>query len=566
MNRRSKSTSGVASSTQKRSRAGCRECRRLHRKCDETQPACLNCSDAGKTCAYSKPLSWGGRPFPKSPFGQALTAGVVAVPVIEASTAADGAETSSFIYSVAPAKRHSVNRFSKPTLDAQPLAPVVVADPCTRSIVRLATPKDDTSPTMSRINQTNPDWLPWLPTEHRSLLHYFAESVAPCFSLHRIHHRIFCTSLVPMALATSHGPHLLSAVLLAAATHQNALTRRKCEIDSSKLLQTCLRHLRRQDLGHSADLDNIAIATSLTLCLVDIMSGCPKDPSWRTHLKGALALLDSSEHFDDSKTSTTTRRVLWRWCRSFQTISLSCPSFNPGELTLSASLSAERREIETMDYIDLFDGFSTKLLPVFEEINDLCVERNTLHSFQLRIANHEDTEVLLELHSRRCDRLAMRIKAMIEQPIKVLDPWLPLADHDAQEDFMLLDRVYHYTALLEFYQRILDMPCTAADVQQAVKSGIEAFKAMKFHVGSCPTVATLHPIFTIGCSVCTAEDRAFVLDRLDRLNCLFTMGNVPSARLFLLELWQLNDLLRLTGSHLQWDKLMLQKGWDLALY
>lgn len=253
-------------------------------------------------------------------------------------------------------------------------------------------------------------------------------------------------------------------------------------------------------------------------------------------------------------------------------------------MTLSSTLSAVTREIDLVDYIDLFDGFSNRLLPVFEEINDLCAEKKTLNHLLERMASGEDIKLLLRLQSRRCDRLAMRIKAMIKQPTSVLDPLLPLDDHDAQADFMLLDRVYHYTALLELYQRVLDKAPTAPEVQEAVKSGIEAFKAMKFHDGSCPAVATLHPTFTIGCSVCTVEDRAFILDWLDELNRRYTMGNVPLARSFLLELWQLNDLLRLTGLHLKWDKLMrklkghlcvllhylivlpVQKGWDLSLY
>lgn len=62
-----------------RSRGGCCECRRLHRKCDERRPHCANCLTVGKTCSYNKNLSWGGRPFGKSPFGKALAAGVVPI-------------------------------------------------------------------------------------------------------------------------------------------------------------------------------------------------------------------------------------------------------------------------------------------------------------------------------------------------------------------------------------------------------------------------------------------------------------------------------------------------------
>lgn len=55
-----------------RSRNGCAECRRRRRKCDEHKPACSNCRRAEKTCSYVTQLSWGGRSFGKSRFGECL--------------------------------------------------------------------------------------------------------------------------------------------------------------------------------------------------------------------------------------------------------------------------------------------------------------------------------------------------------------------------------------------------------------------------------------------------------------------------------------------------------------
>lgn len=69
----------------RRSRTGCQNCRRLHRKCDETKPACLECLGSGKQCVYGLRLSWGGRPFAKSSFGRCLQTAVAVVPVSEPS-------------------------------------------------------------------------------------------------------------------------------------------------------------------------------------------------------------------------------------------------------------------------------------------------------------------------------------------------------------------------------------------------------------------------------------------------------------------------------------------------
>ena len=66
----------VAAPKTKRSRNGCNECRRLHRRCDEGKPECQNCLDAGKPCTYQKQLSWGGRPLKRGPWKSALGSGV----------------------------------------------------------------------------------------------------------------------------------------------------------------------------------------------------------------------------------------------------------------------------------------------------------------------------------------------------------------------------------------------------------------------------------------------------------------------------------------------------------
>lgn len=71
----------------RRSRNGCRECRRLHRRCTEDKPACQYCQDGGLDCRYTIDLSWGGRPFTKSRFGKCVMVGHVVAYVQPASGA-----------------------------------------------------------------------------------------------------------------------------------------------------------------------------------------------------------------------------------------------------------------------------------------------------------------------------------------------------------------------------------------------------------------------------------------------------------------------------------------------
>lgn len=53
-----------------RSRSGCLECRQHHQKCDELRPVCSRCQGRGLSCTYKLRITWGGRSFRKSPFGQ----------------------------------------------------------------------------------------------------------------------------------------------------------------------------------------------------------------------------------------------------------------------------------------------------------------------------------------------------------------------------------------------------------------------------------------------------------------------------------------------------------------
>lgn len=46
-----------------RSRLGCKNCKRLKIKCDETKPSCSYCVKNNTKCDYSLKLTWGGRPY-----------------------------------------------------------------------------------------------------------------------------------------------------------------------------------------------------------------------------------------------------------------------------------------------------------------------------------------------------------------------------------------------------------------------------------------------------------------------------------------------------------------------
>lgn len=72
----------------RRSKNGCRGCRRIRRKCDEQRPSCGRCVANRTLCSYQPIISWGGRAFRKSAFGK--IADIVPVKVEDQSSDAIG--------------------------------------------------------------------------------------------------------------------------------------------------------------------------------------------------------------------------------------------------------------------------------------------------------------------------------------------------------------------------------------------------------------------------------------------------------------------------------------------
>ncbi|KAH6874417.1 fungal-specific transcription factor domain-containing protein [Thelonectria olida] len=529
-----------------RSRQGCRECRRLHRKCDERRPHCDNCLSVGKTCSYKKNLSWGGRPFGKSSFGKTLGAGVVLVNSTGSSTSTAQAGTSPFVYS-----------------STQP-APSTRSSECD-TIARSGSPPLRIDSSTPNPLELTPDWLSWMSTEHRSLIDHFARNLTPCFSIHPVQHASFCSNFLPLALDSTHGTCLLAAILTSALVHRDSLTSPESDIRFAHLYQTCIYHLRQKLASENAEVDDVYVATALILCLTEILAGGRKLGTWRMHLNGAAASLDSFAP-NSTKSTSSTRLFLWRWCRSLRANALSSAQ----QALPSPLLGTDLDDIKMLEseYIDLFDGFSTDLLPIFREINDLVQEANAIRDLEQRhVEAPQSIRVLRSMLGSRCSRLISKIKAMSKQPVNKLDPLIPLSQQNAHcIDFVLLNQVYHHTALLQLYQRVLDKPQADPEVQDVVRSGINCLRQLRLQDYASPGVATLHPIFTIGCSVSTIEERLFVMDWLENMRKRYSMGNVQSSKSFLLELWQRNDALEATGSHMRWDKLMLEKNWDLSLY
>ncbi|KAI9738090.1 MAG: hypothetical protein M1818_005518 [Claussenomyces sp. TS43310] len=181
-------------------------------------------------------------------------------------------------------------------------------------------------------------------------------------SCHKTIQISLCSTIIPIALSSS---HLLAAVFYLAACHPVSLGLEQPVVETAHLKYASLQQLRAALSAPSEYISKeAALASTLTLCMAEIVSGGEEQNSWRTHFEGATAL----SFFDTGDLAQTmdspTKKLLKQLLQSIQAVAVSCGS---PELRSSRSLCEESHNA-TPNYIDELTGFSTSLLPVFEEI------------------------------------------------------------------------------------------------------------------------------------------------------------------------------------------------------
>ncbi|CAM1503632.1 Fc.00g012230.m01.CDS01 [Cosmosporella sp. VM-42] len=549
----------------RRSRTGCHNCRRLHRKCDETKPSCSGCLASQKQCVYGMRISWGGRPFKKSAFGQCLnqTATVVSIPAESyAGASLSGISPAcpidtdsldkSFVYGIDVSFRPSEAPRSGalPDLETDRAAP--------QGPVR-------TSPTLPPVARgiiQNPSQLSQLSSSHRVLLDHFLHTVTRSFSLHVATHHGFCTTYLPMALDSSTA--LLPTILEAAALHRRSLGLPQDERELVALRHASIRQFKVPTIGQDDATDDQAVATALMLCLCDILAGGEMTNSWKLHLQGAAAMLRQAceGHQDGSEKQTSiTRNFLWRWCESLEVLSLLGPTSNPeGQIVND----------EDSDYIDEFHGFSRGLIHVIQEVKLLLMERRSLQELWANLEGQSLQDCLGKLSyvMEERSRLAIRkVKSSLSRNSYTFHPSIQsFISPKIQSDFISIDRAFHHGILLNIYQRVQDLPLNHPNIEESVEAILMNLSQMELRDEACPGVAMLQPLFDAGCGSSRQDHRVRVLELMDSLEKCYGMGNVSRARTFLQEYWLEWDHQRGQGFDLQWDSFIEQKGWELSLY
>ncbi|EXJ86318.1 hypothetical protein A1O3_03269 [Capronia epimyces CBS 606.96] len=521
-------SSSCAPPRQRRSRTGCEECRRRHWKCNEAKPACAYCQSVGRPCVYSRQLSWGGRPFKKSRFGKCLDSGARAV----TSTGSDdtAATSKDFVYTYSPEavssrpRSESSSTTSSNTTVSEQEIPVIATAQAPTTAEDLAA--------LSALHLHVLAVAPGVSPESRPLFDYFVHGMSVSISCHKGIQDELCSAIVPMAVQV---PHLLSAVLALAAAHRQTSGlfqgERRFEMMKGKSLQQLRSAL---DCFNPADNDQL-LATTLILCMVEIISPNPSNASWRSHLHGAATLF-AHRHTSSRSNLTSASSFLRRKYQALQAIALACGSRRyTGPILLSPAA-------ETAAYIDDLAGFSTNLLPIFRAINDL----ESSHEMQESdfVCDDPPGPPHFDCHSpveHQSHLLFDRIQEMLatqKLSRSQQNPGnLPQAIH---HDFCLLDEAHHHMAILQVFRRgSLSVPRQVIDDSRRAILAILA--SISYHSTPCPAVAALPPLFVAGSFCTNPADRDKVRSLLKTLWVNFGMGNVRSCRTVLEKWWRQQD-------------------------
>ncbi|KAH7328759.1 fungal-specific transcription factor domain-containing protein [Stachybotrys elegans] len=488
-----------------RSRQGCDECRRRRRKCDEAKPACGQCTNFNRSCAYSIKLVWGGRKFKKSCFAQCLHG--QGGSARETNNGGEG-----FVYGT-----------DTSTPADAPTSALVVGIP------QSARPRAYSPEPHSLVPLNLPNGIT-LPSRYRKLLSYFAEDILASLSTHPSIHHDLREGLVPVMLGS---PHLLSASLALSAA--GLLSRGMTEIDGADILRV-IEHLQSSGLSllrtaltsqQNHDTQEILLVTCLIWCLADVFAAGQGNSSWRVHLQGFKAILDQREAVQQLvRTPGPTKpalRHLYLLYLSLQTLP-HVPALALPDQTCNSRSTIVDQLSGPETSIDGFLGYDEELLDILQTINQIgCSDQDA------------------STKRRESDLLLARLSDMIRRD-ESHPPNVSIASlrPEASRDFFLCHQSFQQATLIYLY-RLYDTPSASQQIRLAVNSISEMIDNMTQGQPCHTWVAMSMPLFTIGCEAFTVAQQNFVRDKIQKLETCLGSLHVRLVRQALEDMWRIRS-------------------------
>ncbi|KAK6855055.1 hypothetical protein PG995_008587 [Apiospora arundinis] len=325
------------------------------------------------------------------------------------------------------------------------------------------------------------------------------------------------------------------------------LSRGISEVDGVAIPQI-LGHLQTSGLSllrtalEAGQMNETILATCLVWCLADVFTyrQGSSSSSWRIHLQGIKAILDSNQthrYFAaDSGAAHSAMRHLYLLYLSLQTLphvpalALTDIPSNQDSMTLESRPNIEDPILSPK--IDGFLGYSEELLHIIQKVNQLT---------RLGTENKGRTQF-------EADMLLGKLNAMIDRDSQApLDVAIySILSPESNREFELCHRTFQQATTIHVYRRLFHVPSNSPPIQSAV-TAISQMVTNMAQGQPCHTwVAMAMPLFTIGCEAFTADQQSFVLDKIDKLDMCIGSYHVRIIRQALEDLWRLR---REEGDH-----------------
>lgn len=406
--------------------------------------------------------------------------------------------------------------------------------------------------------------LSWLRRSERSLVHHFVSEASSIVIASHHGQRLFCNTIVPLALQS---PSLLYA-LLAYSTAQRA-TLREVPADGAVVLDPSISRyvgmslsaFRTELLRNSCSSKTSLLASSLMLCLVSVSYGDIDSGSWRVHAEGAKALLASIRQSKLTNPSSHTAeleaviRFLSRWLLTVESLSsLTSSTLDTEQCVVDdhtwRPISSEPEEL-ALDVCDDHFGYPTRLALLFREIGAASWERRRQlpskdkevspdaspdSSPRIPILTEQDFEGI-------ADSLQYRLNQIAAETIYAPNglSFYPgvreeLTDRDVH-DFTACSEAYIAMAHILIEKRVRGSPSRTPSVQASMRVINRAIGSMKPSPGSSPAMGIGPPLFTAGCEALEEADRQAVRENFHKFNSHIKSENVNKSLEILEKLW-----------------------------
>lgn len=284
------------------------------------------------------------------------------------------------------------------------------------------------------------------------------------------------------------------------------------------------------------------LATCLIWCLSDVFTYRRHEggmsSSWRVHLGGIRALLDSNganyRWFPAGTGSSmqVAMRHLYQLYLSLQTLPYIAPAAAPQTAILETTpATLDEVTVNPSPAIDGFLGYSDELLDVMHQIEQLS--RTQVHPCP-------GADILLgKVNAMIARDMAAAPPVILSSPASII-PW------DAQgesTDFTLCNQIFQQATLIQLHRRLYHLPSQSPPIQAAVCSMEGMLSSLCNRGGGgggeSMWVAMAMPVFTLGCEAFTLDHQQLVLGMMDRLETCIQSLHVRIIRQALVDIWAL---------------------------